>query len=69
MYQEFTEGHSVSHITNKADIVTCNMEYFRHNIVEHTATCGLSFASELHSEPQLLCRITGMVYSMMKQDA
>ena len=31
---------------------------------------GLSFASELHSQPQLLCRITGMVYSrpMMKQD-
>ena len=27
MYQEFTEGHSFSHITNKADIVTCNMEY------------------------------------------
>ena len=25
-------------------------------------TYGLSFASKLHSEPQLLCRITGMVY-------
>jgi len=33
MYQEFTEGHSFSHITNKADIVSCNMEYFRHNIL------------------------------------
>ena len=33
MYREFTEGHSFSHVTNKADIVTCDMEYFRHNIL------------------------------------
>ena len=37
MYQEFTEGQSFSHIANKADIVTCNMEYFRHNILPRMA--------------------------------
>jgi len=37
MYQELSEGHSFSHITNKADIVTCNMEYFRHNILPRMA--------------------------------
>ena len=30
MYQEFAEGHSFSRITSKADIVTCNMEYFKY---------------------------------------
>jgi len=30
MYQEFTKGHSFSRITKyKADIVACNMEYFK----------------------------------------
>jgi len=32
VYQELAEGHSFSRITNKADVVICNMEYFRHNI-------------------------------------
>ena len=37
MYREFTEGHSFSHITNKADTVSCNVEYFRHNILPRMA--------------------------------
>jgi len=37
MYQEFTEGHSFNHIAYKANIVTCNMEYFRHNILPRMA--------------------------------
>jgi len=28
MYPEMAEGHSFSRIASKADIVTCNMEYF-----------------------------------------
>ena len=30
MYQELAEVHSFSRITSKADIVTCNMEYFKY---------------------------------------
>ena len=37
MYQKFTEEHSFSHITNKADTVSCNIEYFRHNILPRMA--------------------------------
>ena len=58
MYQEFTEGHSFSHITNKADIVTCNMEF----VVWPTTSCFADWSKRRHVTLRIIDCQEGVEY-------
>ena len=53
MYQELAEGHSFSRITSKADIVTCNMEYFKY--FRYFTYLGILQISKEYFRHNILC--------------